>query len=132
MLSPLATHLTGRPVFKSSRLRAILEQPFDVIHYHNISLVGGPDVLRYGRAIKLYTLHEYWLICPTHMLFKFGRKVCTERACFTCTIVQQRPPQLWRYSRMIEEATNHVDLFIAPSEFSMKKHCEMGLRRPIV
>jgi glycosyltransferase involved in cell wall biosynthesis len=43
----------------------------------------------------------------------------------------RRPPQLWRYTRMIEEAVNHVDLFIAPSEFTMQKHREMGLQRPI-
>jgi glycosyltransferase involved in cell wall biosynthesis len=130
-LSPLCTQQTGRPVLKSSRLRAILERPFDVIHFHNISLVGGPKVLEYGRAVKLYTLHEYWLVCPTHMLFKFGQEVCTEQSCFACTIAQCRPPQMWRYTRMIEEAVNHVDLFIAPSTFAMQKHREMGLLRPI-
>jgi glycosyltransferase involved in cell wall biosynthesis len=65
-LSPRGTQQTGWPVFKSSQLKSILEKPFDVIHFHNISLVGGPKVLEYGRAVKLYTLHEYWLICtPT-------------------------------------------------------------------
>ncbi len=76
-LSPLVTQQTGWPVLKSSQLNAILAKPFDVIHFHNISLVGGPKVLEYGRAVKLYTLHEYWLVCPTHMLFKFGQEVCT-------------------------------------------------------
>src|SRR6185503_19505129 len=121
-LSPLVTQQTGWPVFKSSQLKSILEKPFDVIHFHNISLVGGPKVLEYGRAVKLYTLHEYWLVCPTHMLFKFGQEVCTEQSCFACTIAHRRPPQLWRYTRMIEEAVNQVDLFIAPSEFTMQKH----------
>jgi glycosyltransferase involved in cell wall biosynthesis len=130
-LSPLVTQQTGWPVFKSSQLNAILEKPFDVIHFHNISLVGGPKVLEYGRAVKLYTLHEYWLVCPTHMLFKFGQDVCMEQSCFACTISYRRPPQMWRYTRMIEEAVNHVDLFIAPSEFTMQKHLEMGLQRPI-
>jgi glycosyltransferase involved in cell wall biosynthesis len=130
-LSPLVTQQTGWPVFKSSQLNAILEKPFDVIHFHNISLVGGPKVLEYGRAVKLYTLHEYWLVCPTHMLFKFGQDVCMEQSCFACTISYRRPPQMWRYTRMIEEAVNHVDLFIAPSEFTMQKHREMGLQRPI-
>jgi glycosyltransferase involved in cell wall biosynthesis len=130
-LSPLVTQQTGWPVFKSSQLNAILEKPFDVIHFHNISLVGGPKVLEYGRAVKLYTLHEYWLVCPTHMLFKFGQDVCMEQSCFACTISYRRPPQIWRYTRMIEEAVNHVDLFIAPSEFTMQKHREMGLQRPI-
>ena len=54
-LSPLATQQTGRPVLKSRRLREILSQRFDVIHYHNISLIGGPAVLAYGKALKLYT-----------------------------------------------------------------------------
>ena len=131
-LSPLVTQQTGGPALKSSQLRAILAKPFDVIHFHNVSLVGGPKVLAYGRALKLYTLHEYWLVCPTHMLFKFGREVCSEQACFTCAIAHYRPPQLWRYSSMMEDAMKQIDLFIAPSEFSMKTHCEMGLSRPIV
>jgi glycosyltransferase involved in cell wall biosynthesis len=130
-LSPLVTQQTGWPALKSSQLNAILAKPFDVIHFHNISLVGGPKVLEYGRAVKLYTLHEYWLVCPTHMLFKFGQEVCIEQSCFACTISYRRPPQMWRYTRMIEEAVNHVDLFIAPSEFTMQKHREMGLQRPI-
>ena len=132
LLSPLITQQTGLPGLKSSRLRSILEKPFDVIHFHNISLVGGPKVLEYGRAVKLYTLHEYWLVCPTHMLFKFGREACAEQSCLACTIVQRRPPQLWRYTRMTEAATRHVDMFIAPSRFCMQKHREMGLQRPIV
>ena len=130
-LSPLVTQQTGWPALKSSQLKSILQQPFDVIHFHNISLVGGPKVLEYGRAVKLYTLHEYWLVCPTHMLFKFGQEACNDRSCFTCTIAHRRPPQLWRYTRMVEEAVKHVDLFIAPSEFTLQKHREMGLQRPI-
>jgi glycosyltransferase involved in cell wall biosynthesis len=131
LLSPLFTQQTGRPGLKSAQLSAILSKPFDVIHFHNISLVGGPKVLEYGRAVKLYTLHEYWLVCPTHMLFKFGQEACTEQSCFACTIVHRRPPQMWRYTRMIEEAVKQVDLFIAPSRFAMQKHREMGWQRPI-
>lgn len=70
----LAAHQFGRPAWYGRRLRDVLEgQRFDVIHYHNVSLIGGPGVLRLGRAVKLYTAHEYWLICPTHVLFKFNR-----------------------------------------------------------
>jgi glycosyltransferase involved in cell wall biosynthesis len=131
LISPLATHQTGAPVFKHSRLRQILKEPFDVIHYHNISLVGGPQILGYGQGIKLYTLHEYWLVCPTHMLFKFNREPCVSRACFFCTLFHRRPPQLWRLSRLISQAVKHVDMFIAPSEFTGSKHRELGLEIPI-
>lgn len=123
-LSPLATQQTGRPTFKSQKLSQIFEQPFDVIHYHNISLVGGPTVLKYGRAVKLYTLHEYWLLCPTHMLFKYDREVCTQKTCFSCTLTHGRPPQLWRYTGLIERTIPHVDLFLAPTEFIKSKHLE--------
>lgn len=126
-ISPLATQQTGRPMFKSKRLVQILEQPFDVIHYHNISLVGGPAVLEYGRAVKLYTLHEYWLLCPTHMLFKFDREVCTKKECFSCTLAHGRPPQFWRYTGLIKRTVPHVDLFLAPTEFTKVKHLELGL-----
>ena len=53
-LSCLATHQTGRPVVHGARIRRILEGGrFDVIHFHNVSLVGGPGVLAYGSGIKL-------------------------------------------------------------------------------
>ncbi len=45
-LSPLATHATGRPFFKVGAIRELVARinP-DVIHYHNISLIGGPGLL---------------------------------------------------------------------------------------
>ena len=131
VLSPLATHQTGRPMFKAAKIKKILEKPFDVIHYHNISLIGGPKILYYGQAIKFYTLHEYWLICPTHFLFKFNRELCTDKQCVSCSLAHTRPPQIWRYTKMIETAIKQVDLFLAPSEFTMKKHLETGLQIPV-
>ena len=47
-------------------------------------------------------------------------------------LAHKRPPQLWRYTDMIEQAVKHVDLFIAPSEFTMNKHLETGLKIPVV
>jgi glycosyltransferase involved in cell wall biosynthesis len=125
--SPLATQQTGRPLFKVTRIRQILAKGFDVIHYHNISLIGGPGILQYGNAIKLYTMHEYWLVCPTHVLFRFNRAVCIKPHCFTCELAYGRPPQWWRHSGMIEAAVKYVDAFIAPSSFSKKLHRQMGL-----
>lgn len=130
-LSPLATQQTGLPVFKSRQIREILEKGFDVIHYHNISLIGGPKILEYGKAIKLYTMHEYWLVCPTHVLFKFNREVCIRPHCFTCGLTYSRPPQLWRHSGMMNSAVKHIDAFIAPSRFSKEVHKRMGLAVPI-
>lgn len=131
-LSPLATQQTGFPFFKSTRIRQILEKGFDVIHYHNISLVGGPKILEYGQGIKLYTMHEYWLICPTHVLFRFNRAPCVHRYCFACQLTYKRPPQWWRYSDLLKTAVKHVNAFISPSRSCEDIHRQMGLDAPIV
>ena len=49
--STLLTHQTGRPVVQRSAIDAILAKGFDVIHFHNISLIGGPGVLALGQGI---------------------------------------------------------------------------------
>jgi glycosyltransferase involved in cell wall biosynthesis len=125
-LSPLATQQTGYPLFKLKKIRAILEKGFDVIHYHNISLVGGPAVVRIGDGIKLYTMHEYWLVCPMHVLFRFNKNECRRRHCLICSLSFKRPPQLWRYSNHLKKLERHIDSFISPSHFCMEKHREMG------
>src|SRR5205085_5951072 len=46
ILSPLATQVTGRPLFKADLLQWVLDAAdTEVVHFHNISLVGGPGVL---------------------------------------------------------------------------------------
>jgi glycosyltransferase involved in cell wall biosynthesis len=131
-LSPLATQQTGIPFFKSSRIKEILRKGFDVVHYHNISLVGGPKILEYGEGIKLYTIHEYWLLCPTHILFKSNRSVCTRPHCLPCGLLYKRPPQWWRYVGLLESAVRYVNAFIAPSKFTKDIHHHLGLNLPIV
>jgi len=131
-LSPLATQQTGYPLFKSAEIRQVLDRGFDVIHFHNVSLVGGPGILTVGCGLKLYTMHEHWLVCPTHVLFKFDRAACTRPNCFICQIIHRRPPQLWRYSGLLKTMVGHVDAFIAPSRFVMEKHRDMGLDLPMV
>jgi len=46
-------------------------------------------------------------------------------------VSQRRPPQLWRYSGLLERAVRHVDQFIAPSRFSIDIHRERGFTPPI-
>lgn len=133
LLSPLLTQQTGYPFLKAKKIERILEsKDFDIIHYHNISLVGGPKLLKYRKQITLYTMHEHWLICPMHVLWKYNREVCTRRDCFWCSLVWKRPPQLWRYTSMLKNAIKNVDYFISPSSFTLKKHHEMGFQQPII
>ncbi len=134
-LSPLLTQQTGRPWLKEKRIRDLLDsKPYDVIHFHNISLLG-PRVLTMepaqGRAVKLYTTHEHWLICPTHVLWKFNRQPCDKPECLRCTLAAKRPPQLWRYTGMLERASEHVDQFVSPSRFTAQMHAERGFPKPV-
>ena len=76
VVGPLVTQQLGLPGLKARRIRRILDAGrFDVLHFHNPSLIGGPGLLKYGPrdAVRLYTLFEHWLICPTHVLWKFDR-----------------------------------------------------------
>jgi len=127
-LSPLATQQTGYPFFKTKQISEILARGFDVIHYHNLSLVGGPKLLEVGDAVKLYTTHEYWLVCPMSVLFRYDGVACEEKKCLRCTLAYHRPPQWWRYTNMLQDAVRHVDMFIHPSRFCMEKHGALGLQ----
>jgi len=130
VISPILTHQFGRPVVHGSRIRRILDEgKFDVVHFNNVSLVGGPGTLSVGDGVKLYEAHEHWLVCPSHVLWRHGREVCTGRECLRCVVRHHRIPQLWRYTGGLERALDHVDLFIAKSEFSRRKHEEFGFRR---
>jgi glycosyltransferase involved in cell wall biosynthesis len=124
------TQQTGRPVVHGATLRRILEGgQFDVIHYHNVSLVGGPATLAFGQAVKLYTAHEHWLVCPTHVLWRYRTEPCPARECTRCQLSYGRPPQLWRHTDLLARHLDHVDAFIALSRFSRDKHREFGFPR---
>ena len=131
-LSPLITQLTGRPGIKSRATRGIFSRSFDVVHFHNISLVGGPALMTQSRApVSFYTLHDHWLHCPTHVLWKNNSKPCDRPTCFSCSIVSRIPPQLWRYTRLVQRSIDRVDTILAPSEHTARLHRNMGLKPPI-
>jgi len=129
-LSPFLTQQTGRPIANGARLRRLLDGgQFDVVNFHNISLIGGPGLLQYGTGIKLYMAHEHWLVCARHVLWRHGREPCPSRQCFRCQIHARRPPQWWRWTGLLERQLHHVDAFIAMSEFSRDQHRKFGFPR---
>lgn len=130
-LSPLFTQQTSHAFFKGKKIQALIaEKQFDVIHYHNMSLIGL-EALTFGKAIKLYTMHEHWLVCPMHILWKYNREVCTKPNCISCQLFGKRPIQWWRFSDIMAKTLAHVDSFISPSIFTKNKHRELGLNIPI-
>jgi glycosyltransferase involved in cell wall biosynthesis len=134
-LSSIVAHQTGRPGLARDQLRKVFNaEAYDVVHYHNISLLG-PEVLTFEpdrrRAVKLYSTHDHWLICPTHVLWKFGARPCEKPECLRCVLRAGRPPQLWRYGSLLADAIQHVDEVVAPSEFTVRLHAERGFPRSI-
>lgn len=134
-LSPLLTQQTGRPWLKKQQIADVLKsKKYDVVHYHNISLLG-PEVLRMepagARAVKMYMTHEHWLVCPTHVLWKFGQRPCEKPECLKCTLKARRPPQLWRHTGLLERAAREVDKFVSPSRFTAQMHAERGFPEPV-
>lgn len=130
-LSPLLTQQLGRPVANGPRIGRLVQQGgFDVVNFHNVSLVGGPGLFRYsGDAVSLYMAHEHWLICPMHVLWRHGRERCESPQCFRCTLHYRRPPQLWRETGLLEREIARVDAVIAMSEFSRDMHRSRGFTR---
>ncbi|MDF1844266.1 MAG: glycosyltransferase [Rubripirellula sp.] len=135
LLSPLLTHQTGDAWFKSKRIRELIRKKnFDVIHFHNPSLLGIQSLelaLQADEAVVLYTAHEHWLICPMHVLWKNNRRPCDKPACIRCSLMAGKPPQLWRYTSKLKRASKHVDRFLAPSRFTARLHHERGFEEPM-
>jgi glycosyltransferase involved in cell wall biosynthesis len=134
-LSPLLSHQTGYPLLKGGKIREVFRsRRFDVIHYHNISLFG-PAVLdiepEYDGWVKLYTMHEHWLVCPMNVLWKNNERACEKPECLTCMMISRRPPQVWRYTGLRDRKARSVDQFLAPSRFTRDMHHQRGFPYPI-
>lgn len=131
-VSPLITQQFGVPGPKREALTRILARGFDVVNFHNLSLVGGLGALGMGHpALTLYTLHEHWLLCPTHIFWKNRERACDKPECLRCCLRSGIPPQIWRYTGRRAEALAQVDLLLAPSEYTARRHREGGIEAPI-
>ena len=130
-LSPLYIHQTGRLGDLYRPIKQILDtEDFDVIHVHNISLVGGLgliDLISTYNAMKFMTTHEYWLLCPLSSLWQFNQQVCENPQCFRCTLSASRPPQLWRTQKRIQQSIEQLDSLISASAYTLNKHAEQKI-----
>jgi glycosyltransferase involved in cell wall biosynthesis len=131
-ISPLVTYLTGRPGLKTPELdRIFAAEHFDVVHFHLVTLFGLA-VLRYGAdALRLYTTHDHWLVCPMYDLWKENKEVCEKPSCVKCCLSYKRPPQLWRYTDLLERELPKVDLIFSPSRSTIEQHRRRGFGFPM-
>ncbi len=131
-LAPVIVQQTGHPGLLRRALRRVLDAPFDVVHFHNVSLIGGPGVFPMSRApVTLYTPHDHWLMCATHVLWKNGERPCDAPTCLSCTLRSGVPPQLWRWGAHVARSLESVDCLLSPSTFTAERHRAAGVTRPI-
>ncbi len=133
ILPSLWNHQTGTMGIKGKKISEVLaNHDFDVIHYHNISLIGGPKVLeaktKNSHVVKLLSTHEFWLLCPLSLLWKFDEKICDAPECFKCSLKACRPPQLWRKTDMLKRSLEHLDAILFPSSHTLEMHKQYGIR----
>ena len=127
VVANLLTQQTGRNLVHDARIERVIEQgQFDILWHNNVSLVGGHRLLRKGSALKVYEAHEHWLVCPTHILWRYDRELCDKRECVRCQIAYRRPPQLWRQTGFLAKQAAAVDAFIALSRSSADNHKRFG------
>ena len=131
-LSPLVTYLSGRPGLKSRELHRIFDgERFDIVHFHLVTLFGLGVLGFGGDAVKLYTTHDHWLVCPMYDLWKENRELCEKPDCVRCQLAFHRPPQLWRYTGLLEREVGEIDLFLSPSKSTIEQHRRRGFELPM-
>ena len=125
-------HQTGHSVLYYQELKELFHhQKFDVIHFHNISLLGTGKLLQLARrqpdVTTLLTAHDYWWICPQSLLWN-GRGVCDSARCIGCTLRRCVPPQLWRRNSWFNRALADVHALMFSSRSASRIYLSRGLR----
>jgi len=69
-------------------------------------------------------------VCPMHLLWEFGRRICRTRRCVWCGLHGRRPPQLWRATGLLRRRVREIDRFLAPSRFVRDTHRDLGMDLP--
>jgi glycosyltransferase involved in cell wall biosynthesis len=93
----------------------------DVVHNHNISLLGHGLLKKRRHCINLFTAHDYWLICQQNNLLKNGSEICEVGSCFFCALKCGKPPQIWRSFRSFKTAIKNIDIMICPSNYVRRR-----------
>lgn len=135
ILDAVWSHQTCRSGRLLTDIRKIFrEGSFDVIHFHNISLMGAKDLLPLASSIPgpavVSTLHDYWWLCPQSLFWKFGNRLCDSPECHRCNLARGVPPQMWRTKRWFNYFLAKSDCLLFPSRFAAETYQAHGLTHP--
>jgi glycosyltransferase involved in cell wall biosynthesis len=120
-VSPYIAYLLGNSLLIAKRFGILTKElKPEVVHHHNISLLGYGVLNKLGPYVNLLTAHDMWLICQQNHILK-GRAMCNNSSCSLCVIKHGRPPQFWRYFSGFKKAVRSIDLLIAPSDYLSRR-----------
>jgi glycosyltransferase involved in cell wall biosynthesis len=121
-LDPQIVYTLGGSSYVRKKFSEIVKKTHpDVVHHHNISLLGYNILNKVSDYISLYTAHDFWLVCQTSNLLRNGNRICNKKFCFPCAIKSMRPPQIWRAFRSYRTALRNIDLMIVPCEYVQRR-----------
>ncbi|MCW4003150.1 MAG: glycosyltransferase [Candidatus Bathyarchaeota archaeon] len=101
--------------------QVILRERPEIVHYHNISLLGYSIMKKKGNYLSLYTAHDYWLICQMNNLVRNNLTHCVRKQCYSCALSWKRFPQFWRRTNDFKQIIFNIDLLISPSDYVRKR-----------
>jgi glycosyltransferase involved in cell wall biosynthesis len=129
-LSSYVAYVLGNSSLISRRFDGLVNEiKPDVVHHHNISLLGYGLLKKRRRYLNLFTAHDYWLVCQQNNQLKNGSEICEGGSCFFCALKCGRPPQIWRSFRSFNTAIKSIDLVICPSNYVRRKLArEIGVK----
>jgi glycosyltransferase involved in cell wall biosynthesis len=109
----------------------------DVVHFQHTRFLGY-DMLRQVRATLpktpiLYTLHEYWPICQNNglMIRTTDGSLCDAASPARCNLCfpEISAHTFFLRQRYIQAQLGLVDMFLAPSQFLLRRYLEWGIPR---
>ena len=124
-LSSYAAYILGNSSLITKKFDGLVDKiKPDVVHHHNISLLGHGLLKKRRGYLNLFTAHDYWLVCQQNNLLKKGSEICEGGSCFFCALKCGRPPQIWRSFRSFKTAIQDIDLMICPSNYVRRRLAE--------
>ncbi|TAL58333.1 MAG: glycosyltransferase [Nanoarchaeota archaeon] len=117
-LEPVLNYTLGTQSDTQSYFDRLVEkEKFDVVHHHNISLLGPWVLEKKGNYRNVYTAHDFWLVCPKYDLYKFG-KICETKICIACVPLHGKPYPFYQTLPKFKNTVNkEVDILLAPSNY---------------
>lgn len=116
-LEPILNYCLGTQKYTLDYFTSLVKkEKFDVVHHHNISLLGYNILRKQGSYRNLYTAHDYWLVCHKYDLMS-GHGMCQGKDCFACCLRNRKPYQFFRSTDEFRRALGDIDEIIAPSRY---------------